>query len=140
VRSRLAGWIDFTPVVRTFAVDTVAPQVTPSVSGGASHVASAAQAGPVESAAAAPVAIAQPKRAGLALSYRFRSGRFTRFVVTGAELGTKVSVKVKRPGKRAATMTTRRLVGKRLPNGTKLTVRAGAQTRKLTIRRGRVIA
>ena len=145
VRSRLAGWIDFTPVVRTFTVDTVAPHITPSVSGGAGNVAPAAHAWSVAAAAqppvaAAPGAVAQPKRVAFALSYRFRSGRFTRFAVTRVEPGAKVRVKVKRPGKRAATMTVRRLVGKRLPSGTKITVRAGAQTRKLTIRRGRVIA
>jgi len=136
VRSRLADLIDFTPVERTFTVDTVAVDR-------ASNVASAAHAWTVAaqpSADAAPGAVAQPKRVAFALSYRFRSGRFTRFAVTGVEPATKVRVKVKRPGKRAATMTTRRLVGKRLPNGTKITVRAGAQTRKLTIRRGRVIA
>jgi hypothetical protein len=140
VRSRLGDWIDFTPVVRTFTVDTTPPRSTPSVSSVAhdSPLAAAGEAQPP--AAASSGEVAQPERVAFALNYRFRSGRFTRFAVTGTEPGAKVRVKVTRPRERAVTMTVQRLVGRRLPNGTKLIVRAGAESRKLTIRRGRVIA
>ena len=44
------------------------------------------------------------------------------------------------PRKRPATTTLAKLVGRKLPNGTKITVRAGADTRTLTIRGGKVRA
>jgi hypothetical protein len=79
---------------------------------------------------AAPATLAP--RIALTLRYRFRHGRFTRFEATGPE-AVRVTV-----NKRAVTL--KRLVGKRLRNGTKITVRSGADSRTLTIRRGRVIA
>jgi hypothetical protein len=88
--------------------------------------------------AVAPVALAPAQKVAFALSYRFRKGRFMRLQATGVPAGAKLVVTVKQPRKRATSTTVARLVGKRLPNGTKITVRAGAEVRKLTIRAGRV--
>ena len=84
--------------------------------------------------AAPAVEAAAPK---LALSYAFRNGRFTRLTATGIAPGTKLTVTVKRPGKPATTTTLAKLVGKRLPNRTKIVVRAGTDRRTLVIRGGR---
>ena len=62
--------------------------------------------------------------------YTFRKGKFTR--LTWTDNGSKVKVTVKCP-KRKGCPKPSKLVGKRLQRGTKITLRAGAETRTLTI-------
>jgi len=62
--------------------------------------------------------------------YSYSGGRLKRLVVTGAATP---QITVKRPGKRAAKTTVARLVGKRLPAGTKITVRAGTNVRTISL-------
>jgi hypothetical protein len=130
-----AGNADPTPAKHTWTVAAPKPVATPTPAP-AREETKPAETTEAPVTVAQPV-LAQPQRIAFALKYRFRSGRFTRFEVSGAG---SVRVIVKRPGKRAVSTTVAKLVGKRLPNGTKITVRAGAEVRKLTIRRGRVIA
>jgi hypothetical protein len=84
-------------------------------------------------------ATAAPATPRFALRYTFRNRRFTKLIATGVPAGTKLSVTVKRPRVRPRTTTLARLIGKRLPNGTTVTVRAGSTTRVISIRRGRAV-
>jgi hypothetical protein len=86
-------------------------------------------------ATAAP-ALAEPQRPALALRYRVRNQRVMRLAVDGIPAGAKLVVTVKRPGKRRTTTSIAKLVGTRLPAGTRITVRAGDQSRTITIRKG----
>ena len=63
--------------------------------------------------------------------YSYSGGRLTRLVVSGPG---SIKLTVKRPGKRATATTVAKLVGKRLPKRTKITVRAGDQTKAITLR------
>ncbi len=74
---------------------------------------------------------AAEKPAPLGLHYSYSRGRLTRLDVSGPA-GFKLTVK--RPGKRASATTVAKLVGKKLPRGTKITVRAGAQAKTVTLR------
>jgi hypothetical protein len=105
-----AGHVDPTPARRTW---TVAAQTTITV------------------------AAAKPP---FALRFTFRKGRFTTLNATGVPAGTKLTATVKEPRKRSRSTTLARLIGKRLPNGTKVTVRAGAITRVIAIRAGRAVS
>lgn len=86
-------------------------------------------AAPVAAASAPPAVVAPLK-----LTYAFRDGRFTTLSANKA-----VTVTVKRPAKRVQKTTLAKLVGKPLPNGTRVTVRAGRETRTLVVRRGKVL-
>lgn len=142
VRARLAAARDRAPASRTFTIDTKDP-VTPAPAPTPVPSPSPAPAAAVEGAVAPGIAVAPAQAiapAKLRLTYRYRNGRFTRLATTGVPAGTKLAVTVKCPKgkkcvKRPATL--KALVGKRLAPGTKITVRAGDQTRTLKIRRGR---
>jgi hypothetical protein len=79
------------------------------------------------------VTVATPAPAPFDVFYSYNGGRLTRLVVTGAATPR---VTVKRPRKRAVETTVKALVGKRLPAGTKIIVRAGTNARTLTLRKG----
>jgi len=114
--------VDPTPATRTWIVDTRPPQT-------------AVQAAPAavtpEAGTPATVTLTVPAPAAFDVFYSYAGGRLTRLVVTGA---TAPQVTVKRPRKRAARTTVARLVGKRLPKGTKITVRQGDRSRTITLR------
>jgi hypothetical protein len=87
---------------------------------------------------AKPAPAAAPAQAALApltLTYTFRKGRFTRLTANQP-----ATVTLKLPRKRSTKTTLAKLVGRKLPNGTKITVRAGIDTRRLTLRGGKVRA
>ncbi len=95
------------------------------------------------SAAPAAVAAVPAQRVSFSLRHRFRAGRFTRLRAVGVPAGTVVRVSGKcarRRGCPAGATKLSRLVGKRLQNGTTITVRAGGATRTLRIRRGRAVS
>jgi hypothetical protein len=74
---------------------------------------------------------AAEKPAPLGLHYSYSRGRLTRLQVSGP---AGFQLAVKKPGKRATATTLAKLVGKKLPRGTKITVRAGAQAKTVTLR------
>jgi hypothetical protein len=138
------GHADPTPAKHTWTVAAPKPPAKPAPAAPRQQQGPppvpAAQPEPSAPPATAAPALVQPQRFALALDYRFRAQRFSRFAVKGIPGGTKLVVTVKRPRKAATRISVAKLVGKRLPNGTRLTVRAGTEIRRLTIRRGRVIA
>jgi hypothetical protein len=83
----------------------------------------------VETPAARTVFV--PAIVALDLFYSYTRGRLTRLSVSGPA-GFKLTVK--RPGKRAGATTVKKLVGKKWPRGTKITARAGAQAKTVTLR------
>ncbi len=100
---------------------------------------------------AVPHVAATPQRLSFNLRYATRNGRLTRLVVTDLASRADLRVSVKCPkGKRCprgfakwnatGTVQLKRLVGKRLPVGTKITVRARrgqlTATRSITIKKG----
>ena len=74
---------------------------------------------------------AAEKPTPLGLHYSYSRGRLTRVEVSGPA-GFKLTVK--RPGKRATATTVAKLVGKKFPRGTKITVRAGTQAKTVILR------
>jgi len=74
---------------------------------------------------------AAEKPTPLGLHYSYSRGRLTRVQVSGPA-GFKLTVT--RPGKRATATTVAKLVGKKFPRGTKITVRAGDQAKTVTLR------
>ncbi len=180
VRGKLNGTVDRFPAIRTWVVDTTAPDTTltglkiqadepvagfrcrvdgvdtacstilPSTPGTHTFEAAAVDhAGNVDPTPATytwtiepltaqtvfvPTRVEVPaaaKPAPLELYYSSSGGRLTRLVVSGPA-GFRLTVK--RPGKRAAATTVKKLVGKRLPRGTKITARAGTQRKTVTLR------
>jgi hypothetical protein len=74
---------------------------------------------------------AAEKPTPLRLHYSYSRGRLTRLEASGPA-GFKLTVK--KPRKRATATTVAKLSGSKLPRGTKITVRAGAQARTVTLR------
>lgn len=144
VRARRGDAVDAIPATRTWTVDTTprtpAPVATPQPP---------APSTPPPSGNAAPITVVQhivtpaaaapapAKAARFGVKYTFRKGRFTKLTVHGIPAGTKLTVSVKRPGKRATKTTLKRLIGKRLKPGTTITLRAGTAKKVLKIRHGR---
>jgi hypothetical protein len=81
-----------------------------------------------------PLPPATPMTAPLRVRYTFRHGIFTRIWISDS----RAKITITRPGKRPTATTIRRLVGKKFPNGTKITFGAGTATRTITVRGGRV--
>ena len=94
----------------------------------------------------APVVAAAPRRLSFNLRYAFRKGRLTRLAVTDLAPRADLRISVKCPKRKRCpkgfakwnalgTVKLKRLVGKRLPAGTKITVRArrGSETFTRTI-------
>ena len=92
-------------------------------------------AAPAVAPAAAPAPLqpaATPRTvAALKVSYRYKNGRLMKLSATGGTGPIKVTVK--KPGKRVTATTITKLVGKKLPKGTKITVRAGNAARTITL-------
>jgi hypothetical protein len=85
-------------------------------------------------AAPAPPPVASPvPPPPFAVRYAFSKGRFT-----ALSANRPVTVTLRRPHRRAKTTTLAALLGKKLPNGTKVVIRAGGERRTLTVRGGRV--
>jgi hypothetical protein len=91
---------------------------------------------PATTSAPAVLPAIAPAPASLKVGYRYRKGRLTRLTVTGVPSATKLVVTVKCPrGKHCpkSPATVRKLVGKRLPKGTRLTFTAGAAKRTIRL-------
>jgi hypothetical protein len=121
VRARIGTRVDETPAVHRWTVVTTAPDTT---------IAPRTDPSP-GTTAPAPAPAAVPASVPFTVRHTYRRGRLTQLVVTGAKA---TQVTVKRPGKRAAKTTVARLLGKKLPKGTKITVRAGTAARTITLR------
>ena len=80
---------------------------------------------------------APPITIRLRVRYTFRHGIFTRIWISDS----RAKITITRPGKRPAATTIRQLVGRKFPNGTKITFgsRSGTATKTISIRRGRVV-
>ena len=74
---------------------------------------------------------AAAKPVTLDVFYSYSGGRLTRLVVSGPG---PIKLTVKRPGRRATATSVKKLVGKRLPKRTKITVHAGDQRKTITLR------
>jgi hypothetical protein len=156
VRGRFRHFVDLFPETRTFMVGTAKRPVDPAPVGPAPVPATApvpahSEPAPVLSVTAAPVTAAAPQRLSFKLRYATRNGRLTRLAVTElaprADLRVIVKCKRRKPCPRGfakwnalGTVELKRLVGKRLPRGTKITVRARrgqlTATRTITFRKG----
>jgi hypothetical protein len=125
----VAGNSDPTPAVHRWT--TTAPPVTTPTPLATTTTATPAPASRDELVDAPP--LTAPALA-LAVTHRFRDGRFTRIATN-----QKVTITLKRTGKRSATVSLYRLVGLKLANGTKVTFRAATSTKTLTVRRGKAV-
>jgi hypothetical protein len=145
-REQPAARVEF-DVAMPVPVPTVTPVPTPTrapdpnastapVTGGpapAGPAAPVAPAGPVAPAILAPAA----KQQAFKVTYRYRKGRLTKLRVAGIPAGQKLTVKIKCP-KRAKTCpksptTVRKLVGKRLAKGTRITFTAGKAAKTIRL-------
>jgi hypothetical protein len=130
-----AGNADATPARLEWTVPEPPPALAPPAAPAPAAPEPAAPAtGP---AVSAPIAtVAKPR--SFSLRYRYARGRLTRLQAVGLPAGTKLAVTVSCPKKRGCPKSPtmlKRLVGKRLARGTRITVRAGATTRTITIPR-----
>ena len=144
VRARTSRWVDLFPETRTFTIETTAPRTTTTTTAPQPTTPQADEPATVQSAAmlvtAAPVA---PQRLAFKLRYATRKGRLTRLVVTDLAPRADLRISVKCPKRKGCprgftkwnalgTVELKRLVGKRLPAGTKITVRARRGTETVT--------
>ena len=142
VRARTSRWVDLFPETRTFTIETTAPRTTtttPQPTTPQADVPAAAQPA-ATLLTAAPVA---PQRLAFKLRYATRKGRLTRLAVTDLAPRADLRISVKCPKRKGCprgftkwnalgTVELKRLVGKRLPAGTKITVRARRGTETVT--------
>ncbi len=146
VRARTSRWVDLFPETRTFTIATAAPRTTTTAPQPTAPEADVQPTAPILTAA--PVA---PQRLSFKLRYATRKGRLTRLAVTDLAPRADLRISVKCPKRKGCprgftkwnalgTVELKRLVGKRLPPGTKVTVRArrGAETvtRSINPRKG----
>ena len=85
-------------------------------------------------AAILPAPAVKPQ--ALKVSYRYRKGYLTKLSVSGIPAGEKLKVTVKCPRKKGcpkSPTTVRKLVGKRLAKGTKLTFTAGKAAKTIRL-------
>ncbi len=134
VRARYRDVVDPVPAAHTWIVDTTTPDTTvapPTPAPDAIEPTPAIGASPVAPA----ILTAAPQRLSFKLRYATRKGRVTRFAVTELAPRADLRVSVKCPKRKRCprgfakwnalgTVELKRLVGKRLPAGTKITVRA----------------
>jgi len=133
----------------TIVAPAVAPPTTPKATPTPAPSAVAVEPVTVESATAAPVIAAAPQRLAFRLRHALRKGRLTTLAVTDLTMRADLRVMVKCTARRGCPrgfakwnvkrdLSLTRLVGKRLPRGTTITVRARAgaliATRSITIR------
>jgi hypothetical protein len=146
-----AGNVDPTPTRHTWTIVPPAPAPTPTP---APKPADAASAIPI--ADATPVAVhgpvvTAPQRLDFQLRHAFRGGRLTDLAVIGLTMRADLRVIVKCPKRKRCPrgfakwnvkrdLRIARLVGKRLPSGTQIRVRARAgqltETKTISIRKG----
>jgi hypothetical protein len=122
-----------TPTPTPTPAPTVTPDPQPAAPATTTTAPPAAGTAPATTTTAPAIA---PAKVSLKVSYRYRKGRLTRLKVTGAPASTKLVVTVKCPrGKRCpkSPTTVRKLVGKRLAKGTRITFTAGTATRTIKL-------
>jgi len=145
-----AGNIDPTPARHTWTIAPPRPAATPTAS--VKPADPVAETLIVDAVPATPVVrIAAPQRLDFELRHAVRGGRLTRLAVTRLTMRADLRVIVKCPkGRRCPSgfpkwnvkrdLSLKRLVGKRLPAGTKITVRARhgqlTESKTITIRTG----
>jgi hypothetical protein len=126
---------------RTWTVEPSAvPAPTPTPTPMPSPVSSAPLTAPAPTPVAAAAPTTAPAKLSLRLSYRARVGKhatkLTRLSAVVTPAATPVTVSIKTPRHGAHATTFKRLLGRPLTPGTKITVKAGKLTETLTIRAG----
>ena len=128
---------DLTPARVEWVVAAPTPVPTPTPAPSATPVPDAAPA--PAAATTAPAAILPApaiEQRALQVTYRYRKGHLTRLAVSGIPAGEKLIVTVKCPRKKGcpkSPTTVRKLVGKRLARGTRITFTAGQAAKTIRL-------